>query len=154
MAFSKVICSNKKRFLRYHATFKVRNLSRCFTKLIHFCKKVPLALNCKQSRYSMYIYYIHIFSILRVAFVVFYLCYFPKLQLFVVKKFWHNFCCIVLMTQIFKILFQTEDINIFVSRGVFFSRYIQLKSSFSDYKDMSGKTYWKLSYRKLTWQNI
>ena len=58
------------------------------------------------------------------------------------------------MTQIFKILFQTEDINIFVSRGVFFSRYIQLKSSFSDYKDMSGKTYWKLSYRKLTWQNI
>ena len=38
------------------------------------------------------------------------------------------------MSQIFKILFQTGDINIFVLRGVFFSRYIQLKSSFSDEK--------------------
>ena len=34
------------------------------------------------------------------------------------------------VSQIFKILFQTGDINIFVLRGVFFSRYIQLKSSF------------------------
>ena len=36
--------------------------------------------------------------------------------------------------QIFKILFQTGDINI---RGVFFSRYVRLKSSFSDEKDIS-----------------
>ena len=35
---------------------------------------------------------------------------------------------------IFKILFQTGDINTFVLRGVFFSRYIQLRSSFSDKK--------------------
>ena len=33
------------------------------------------------------------------------------------------------MSQIFKSLFQTGDINIFVLRGVFFSRYVQLKSS-------------------------
>ena len=33
------------------------------------------------------------------------------------------------MSQIFKTLFQTGDINIFVLRGVFFSRYFQLKSS-------------------------
>ena len=38
------------------------------------------------------------------------------------------------MSQIFKILFQTGDINIFVLRGVVFSRYGQLKSSFSDEK--------------------
>ena len=38
------------------------------------------------------------------------------------------------MSQIFKILFQTGDINIFVLRGVFFSRYVQLKSPFSDEK--------------------
>ena len=38
------------------------------------------------------------------------------------------------MSQIFKILFQTGYINIFVLRGVFFSRYVQLKSSFSDEK--------------------
>ena len=29
---------------------------------------------------------------------------------------------------------QTGDINIFVLRGVFFSRYVRLKSSFSDEK--------------------
>ena len=34
------------------------------------------------------------------------------------------------VSQIFKILFQTGDINIFVLRGVFFSRYVQLKSAF------------------------
>ena len=38
------------------------------------------------------------------------------------------------MSQSFKILFQTEDINIFVLPDVFFSRYVQLKSSFSDEK--------------------
>ena len=32
------------------------------------------------------------------------------------------------MSQIFKNLFQTGDINIFVFCGVFFSRYVQLKS--------------------------
>ena len=38
------------------------------------------------------------------------------------------------MSQIFKILFQTQDMPIFVLRGVFFSIYVQLKSSFSDEK--------------------
>ena len=40
------------------------------------------------------------------------------------------------VSQIFKILFQTGDINIFVLRGVFLSRYVQLKSSFSDKKNI------------------
>ena len=43
------------------------------------------------------------------------------------------------MSQIFKIFFQTGDINIFVLRGVFFSRYVQLKSYFSDEKNISGE---------------
>ena len=43
------------------------------------------------------------------------------------------------VSQIFKILFQTGDINIFVLRGVFFSRYVQLKGSFSDEKNISGE---------------
>ena len=43
------------------------------------------------------------------------------------------------MAQIFKILFQTGDINIFVLRGVFFSRYIRLKSSFPDERNISGE---------------
>ena len=43
------------------------------------------------------------------------------------------------VSQIFKILFQTGDINIFVLCGVFFSRYAKLKSSFSDEKIISGE---------------
>ena len=41
------------------------------------------------------------------------------------------------VSKIFKILFQTGDINTFVLRGVFFSRYVQLKSSFADKKNIS-----------------
>ena len=44
-----------------------------------------------------------------------------------------------IVSQIFKILFQTGDINIFVLRGVFFSRYVQLKCSFSDEKYINGE---------------
>ena len=44
------------------------------------------------------------------------------------------------VSQIFKILFQTGDINIFLLRGVFFSRYVQLKSSFSDKKNTAVKS--------------
>ena len=36
------------------------------------------------------------------------------------------------MSQTFKILFQTEDNNICVLCVVFFSRYVQLRTSFSD----------------------
>ena len=44
------------------------------------------------------------------------------------------------VSQIFKILLQTRDINIFVLRGVFFSRHVQLKSSFSyEKKNISGE---------------
>ena len=38
------------------------------------------------------------------------------------------------VSQIFKISFQTGDINIFVLAGVFLSRYVQPKSCFSDKK--------------------
>ena len=41
--------------------------------------------------------------------------------------------------RILKILFQTGDINIFVLCGVFFSRYVQLKSSFSNEKIISSE---------------
>ena len=43
------------------------------------------------------------------------------------------------MSQIFKILFQTGYNNIFILCGVFFSRNVQVKSSFSDEKDISGE---------------
>ena len=44
-----------------------------------------------------------------------------------------------IVSQILKALFQTGDINIFVLRGVFFSKYVQIKSSFSDEKNTSGE---------------
>ena len=43
------------------------------------------------------------------------------------------------MSQIFKILFQTGDINIFVLRSAFFNRYLELKSFFSEEKNISGE---------------
>ena len=39
----------------------------------------------------------------------------------------------------FKILFLTKNMNILVLRGVYFSRYAQLKISFSDEKNISGE---------------
>ena len=46
--------------------------------------------------FSVTIYYTY-FSILGVAFTVSFLFYFQKFQLLVVKKFWTNFCRIVLL---------------------------------------------------------
>ena len=43
------------------------------------------------------------------------------------------------MSQIVKILSQTGDFNIFGLCGVFFGRYVQLKSSFSDEENISGE---------------
>ena len=67
------------------------------------------------------------------AFTVAFLCYFQKLQL-LVKNFERIFAALCFyiyyiqkVSQIFKILFQTGgDIYIFVLRGVFFSRNVQL----------------------------
>ena len=44
------------------------------------------------------------------------------------------------VSQIFKILFQTGDVNIFVIRNVFFSGYVQLKGSVSDEKKTAVKS--------------
>ena len=43
------------------------------------------------------------------------------------------------MSQICKVLFQTGDSNFFVLHGVFLSRYVQLRSSFSDEKSIIGE---------------
>ena len=43
------------------------------------------------------------------------------------------------VSQIFKILIQTGDINIFILFGVPFTRYVYLKRSFSDEKSISGE---------------
>ena len=43
------------------------------------------------------------------------------------------------VSQIFKTVLKTGDINIFVHCGVFFKRYVQLKSSLTDEKQNSGE---------------
>ena len=40
--------------LRCYAALKLENLCRCSTKLIYFCKTLPLALDCRQNRQSKY----------------------------------------------------------------------------------------------------
>ena len=122
-------------------------LGLCSTKLTHFCKKPLLALDCRQSKYYLLIYNIYVFSIFGVAFSFPFLYYFQKLQLLVVKNFWNNFCCIVfLFTRAQKVClrFQTVHSNIFVHCGVFFSRYVQLNSSFSNEKNISSEIWWTL----------
>ena len=85
--------------LRRYATFKLRKFQSLFYKIHtkNFWKKLPLALDCKQGKYSLLLYNIHIFSILGVHFPVHFLCYFKKLQVLVVKKFWNYFSSIVLV---------------------------------------------------------
>ena len=125
--------------LRYYATFKVTKFEPLFYK-INTCLQKNYHLHWIAGRATMLCQYlIYIFSILGVGFSVLSLCYFQKLQLFVVKKFWNNFCCIVLLfvwaqkeSQIFTIVLETGAIHIFVFLGDFFIRYVRLKSSFSE----------------------
>ena len=125
--------------LRYYATFKVTKFEPLFYK-INTCLQKNYHLHWIAGRATLLCQYlIYIFSILGVAFSVLSLCYFQKLQLFVVKKFWNSFCCIVLLfvwaqkeSQIFTIVLETGAINIFVFLGDFFIRYVRLKSSFSE----------------------
>ena len=44
------------------------------------------------------------------------------------------------VSEIFKTLFQTGDITIFDVRSLFFSRFFQIKSSFSDEKTSGVKS--------------
>ena len=65
--------------LSCYATLKVKNLSQCSTKLIHFCKKLPLHwIAGRASILCKYIIYI-LFHILGLAFAVLFLCYFQNI---------------------------------------------------------------------------
>ena len=90
----------------------------------------------------------YIFPILGVAFATLFLFFFsPEVSAScnqgILEQFLLHCTCICMTSKsvswIFKILFQAGDISIFVFRGVFFSRYFQLKSSFSDEENISGK---------------
>ena len=66
------------------------------------------------------------------------------------KKF--ELIFVAMYFYIFKILFQTGEINTFVLRGVFFCRYVHLKSHF---KNISGEITWQSIKGKFDhWQKL
>ena len=84
-------------YLRYYATFKVRKLESLFYKVNKCLQKATTCIGLRAEQiFSLNIWYTY-FSILGVAFTIPFLCYFQKFQLLVVKKFWTNFCSIVLL---------------------------------------------------------
>ena len=126
---------------------KWENLSRCCTKLIHLCRKLPLALDYRQRILFVNIYIF--FNFERVS-CGFFSVLFPKAPASWRKKKLKYFllhCTSICMSskaclRFFKVFFQTGDINIFVLRGVFFIWYVQLKGSFSDKKaPVKSETY-------------
>ena len=135
--------SKKHKRSRYYATFKVRKYESLFYKINTCLQKTTTCIGLRTEHiFSVNIYYTY-FSIFGVAFTVPFLCYFQKLQPLVVKKFWTNSCCFVVLhlwAQIFKILFQSGNINIFVFCVAFFNIYVQLKSPFLTKKTSAVKS--------------
>ena len=111
-----------------------------------FAKKLPLALDCRQNKYShKYIRYIF-FNFGHGICGSFHMLS-PKAPGSCCKKNVNQFlvhCTSMVMSSkkvspIFKILFKTGELNISVLHGVFFSRYVPLKSSISDEKNIRGE---------------
>ena len=85
------------RLLRYYATFKVRKFESLFYKINTCLQKSTACIGLKAEQiFSVNTWHTY-FSILGVAFTLPCLFYFQKLQLLVVKRFWTNFCCIVIL---------------------------------------------------------
>ena len=118
---------------------KWENLSSCSTTLIYVCKKLPFVLDSTQSKYAPSIFDIYLFQfwIGKIAIGVcdcFSMlisespasCDNKNLKQFLLH------CTSICMSSkgMFKSLFQTGIMNIFVHRGAFFIRYVQLKKHF------------------------
>ena len=86
-----------KRDLKYYAALKLRKLESLFYKTGTCLQKTTTCIGLQTEQiFSVNILYACFFAILAGAFAVLFLCYFQKLQLLVVKRFWANFCYIVL----------------------------------------------------------
>ena len=127
LLFQNMFSYNPYSYLRYYATFKVKKFESLFYKINKCLQKATTCTGLRAEQiFSVNIWYTY-FSILGVAFTIPFLCYFQKFQLLVVKKFWTNFCCIVLLylwaqkvcLRFLKSNFKLE-ILIFLSFVVFF----------------------------------
>ena len=89
--------------LKDYATFKRRKsesfykINTCWQKKDKQTKDLPLVLDCWQRKYSLRLYNIHIFQFW--ARLLQFLSYVisKSFKLLDEKKFWTNFCCIVLL---------------------------------------------------------
>ena len=133
-------------YLLNYATCKVRKFESLFYKINTFLQKITTYIGLQADQtFSVNMKHTHFFNFWS-GFRGFFPMLFPKASAFCNKKFLKYFLlhgtsiCMssTIVSQIFKILFQTGDINIFVLRCVFFSRYVQIKSSFLDEKFISG----------------
>ena len=80
-----------------------------------------------------------------------FLMLFPKAPVSCCKKKF-ELIFVAMYFYIFKILFQTGEINTFVLRGVFFCRYVHLKRHF---KNISGEITWQSIKGKFDhWQKL
>ena len=132
--------------LRYYATFKMRKFVSLFYKINTSLQKITTCTGLKTanilSKYMIYIF----FNFGR-GFCGIFPMLFPKVPASCCKKFWTDFCCIVLLylwaqkacPRFLKSYFKLE-ILIFLSFVVSLSRYVQLKSSFSDKKTSAVKS--------------
>ena len=134
--------------LRYYTNFKVRKFESFFYKINMKKTTKNYHLHWVAGRGNILSnYIIYIFFNFGRGFCGSVPMLFPKAPASCCKEILNLFllyCTSIFMnsksvSQIFKILFQTRDINIFVFRGIFFSRYVQLKSSFSDEKYINGE---------------
>ena len=97
---------------------------------MHVCKNLSLVLDCTQQTNIVSKYIIYIFFNFGRGFCGLFPILFPKVPASCCKKKLSQFllhCAAIFMTlknQIFKILFQTGDIHIFVLRGLFLNRYV------------------------------
>ena len=116
---------------------KWENLNYCSTKLIYFETATSIRLEVEQI--FIQTYNIHIFQF-RAWHLQFLFCFISNVFLWQkkIEIIFAGFYYSKGLSQIFKILFQTWDINIFVLHDVFFSTYVQLKSSFSNEKHQRG----------------
>ena len=76
---------------------KWENLSLCSTKLMHFCEKTTTCVGLQVEQiFFVNISYTYFFNFGH-GFCSLFSVLIPKIQAFCGKKFWNNFCCIVLL---------------------------------------------------------
>ena len=124
----------------------MRRFESLFYKINTSLQKTPASIRWQAEQIFFFKYIIHIFFQFWTWLLRSFSMLFPKAPASYCKTILNEFllqctsiCISSKIVSDFKNLFQTGNINIFVLRGVLFSRYVQLKSLFSDEKKISSE---------------